>query len=193
MGLSLCQSLIRDYSGEINYVRKDQGACFEIILPVIEHQSIVETPTHASKIAMREPVASENSILKILVVEDEPELAEIVKDCLELEGVQVDIAANGLLGLQAMKSHHYDVVITDQSMPVMDGKTMIKTVYAEKLSSMSARIFLFTGAIDHILSEADLKLDCFKRCEILPKPIGQNELRRRVLDEFESTRSVKVN
>ena len=131
--------------------------------------------------------------IKILVVEDEPDLAEIVKDSLESEGVQIDIAANGLLGLQALKKEKYDIIITDQSMPIMDGKTMIKNLYAEKLSSMGARIYLFTGAIDHVFSAADLQLECFKGCEIIPKPIGQSELRRRILDEDKRVSSTKWN
>lgn len=182
MGLSLSQSLIRDYNGEINYIRKASGACIEIILPTV----IPNPAGQSSEKNKLKPYTLETDNLKakrILVVEDEPELAQIVKETLESASVHVDTAANGLLGLQQVMAANYDIIITDQSMPVMDGKTMIKNIFDKNLPSVKARIIIFTGAIHQIFSQAELESKYFKSCEVIAKPISQSELRRRVLDE----------
>jgi len=66
---------------------------------------------------------------KILVVEDEEPIRELLKMELENEGFIVDVAANGAEGLDKVKSFHPDLIVCDVMMPVMDGFTM-----AERLS-----------------------------------------------------------
>ena len=119
--------------------------------------------------------------MKILIVEDEPELAELLQEALECAEVEVRIAENGLVALEKLKNDRFDVIITDQSMPIMDGKTLIENVYKLKLVSEDARIFLFTGAIHSIFSDADLEKECFKKCELLAKPFSGSALRALIL------------
>ncbi|MEJ5304983.1 MAG: response regulator [Ignavibacteria bacterium] len=69
---------------------------------------------------------------KILVVEDEEPIRELLKMELENEGFIVDVAANGAEGLDKVKSFKPDLIVCDVMMPVMDGFTM-----AERLSQDS--------------------------------------------------------
>lgn len=66
---------------------------------------------------------------KILVVEDEEPIRELLKMELETEGFIVDVAANGAEGIEKVKSFLPDLIVCDVMMPVMDGFTM-----QEKLS-----------------------------------------------------------
>lgn len=61
---------------------------------------------------------------KILVVEDEPILLSLIKEILEMEGLSVDIASNGPEALDCLKENHYAIVMTDISMPGMNGVKM---------------------------------------------------------------------
>ncbi len=73
----------------------------------------------------------EQQKFKILVVEDEEPIRELLKMELETEGFIVDIAANGAEGLEKVKKFRPDLIVCDVMMPVMDGFTM-----QEKLSQM---------------------------------------------------------
>lgn len=61
---------------------------------------------------------------KILVVEDEPILLELIKEILEIEGLRVDVAANASEALELLKENKYAIVMTDINMPGMDGMKM---------------------------------------------------------------------
>jgi two-component system, OmpR family, KDP operon response regulator KdpE len=58
---------------------------------------------------------------KILIVDDEPGLRDLVRINLEHEGFEVVQAENGVLGLDAVREQHPDLVILDVMMPEMDG------------------------------------------------------------------------
>lgn len=58
---------------------------------------------------------------RILVIDDEKDIRIVLKQILELEGYDVDIAANGKDGLAKLEQHGADLVITDIIMPGIDG------------------------------------------------------------------------
>jgi type IV pilus assembly protein PilB len=64
----------------------------------------------------------------VLVVEDSPTIASVVKYFLELEGFHVLIAKDGAEGLEAARKHSPNVVVTDYDMPGMDGASMVKAL-----------------------------------------------------------------
>jgi two-component system chemotaxis response regulator CheY len=68
---------------------------------------------------------------RVLVVEDSTTIASVVKYFLELEGLEVFVAKDGILGLEAAKRDHPHVIVTDYNMPGMDGMAMVKALRAE--------------------------------------------------------------
>ena len=58
---------------------------------------------------------------RILVVDDDPAILATVADVLEFEGYQVELAANGAEGLDAVERTHPRLVLLDMRMPVLDG------------------------------------------------------------------------
>lgn len=62
-----------------------------------------------------------NERLTVLVVEDDPDIREILRLTLEDAGYQVIQAENGIDGLEAARQHEPDAILMDMSMPLMDG------------------------------------------------------------------------
>ncbi|MEC8693095.1 MAG: response regulator transcription factor [Bacteroidota bacterium] len=60
---------------------------------------------------------------RILLVEDEADLAELIRINLELEGYKVALASHGAIAIQKLKSESFDLVVMDIMMPSMDGIT----------------------------------------------------------------------
>ena len=68
---------------------------------------------------------------RVLIVEDSHTIASVVKYYLELEGFEVLMAKNGLVGLETAKRELPQIVVTDMNMPEMDGMAMIKALRAD--------------------------------------------------------------
>jgi DNA-binding response OmpR family regulator len=68
--------------------------------------------------------------LRVLLVEDDHDLADVTQVALELEGLDVSVAYDGREALAAVERVHPDVVITDLIMPVLDGLQLIQKLLA---------------------------------------------------------------
>ncbi|HCU55734.1 MAG TPA: DNA-binding response regulator, partial [Clostridiales bacterium] len=69
---------------------------------------------------------------RILIVEDEKNIAEIERDYLELDGFEVIIENNGATGLQRALKEEFDLVILDIMLPDMDGFEICRALRKEK-------------------------------------------------------------
>lgn len=65
---------------------------------------------------------------KILVVEDDNDLAHLIKDYLEINGFEVEIAINGHMGIEMAKNHMIRLVILDIMLPLLDGVEVCKRI-----------------------------------------------------------------
>lgn len=63
--------------------------------------------------------------LKILIVDDEKELCEMLSDLLSLKGAICSVAYNGEEALKILSGNQFDLVITDLKMPILDGKGLV--------------------------------------------------------------------
>ncbi len=67
--------------------------------------------------------------IRVLVVEDSPTMRQLIGFALKrLPGVDVMEASDGVDGLKKINSNHFDLIITDINMPVMDGLKLISLV-----------------------------------------------------------------
>ena len=71
---------------------------------------------------------------KILVVDDEPEVRQLMEHFLTERGYEVRLAENGRLGLLALDTFRPDVVLLDMHMPEMDGLETLKRIAAREPS-----------------------------------------------------------
>ena len=58
---------------------------------------------------------------KILIVDDDPDIALIIKDNMELDGYQVEVSSNGKKALATLNDQRFDLVMLDLSLPDIDG------------------------------------------------------------------------
>ena len=142
IGLSLVKELVSLQGGTINVLSAEQkGTTFEVIIPVVENDlvsSLSENPeekVHADAGTendefMIDPVAngSEMEKLEILIVEDNVEMREYIKQCLKNPSYTIIEATNGIEGLQKAESIIPDLIISDVMMPKMDGFELIQSI-----------------------------------------------------------------
>jgi len=69
---------------------------------------------------------------RILVVDDEEEMATTMKEILELEGFEVEIGHDGQEGLDKARSQRPDLIVSDVNMPVLDGFSMVRMLKFDK-------------------------------------------------------------
>ncbi len=84
----------------------------------------------------------DKNAINILLIEDEPEVRESYEDMFEFIGLPVDTAENGLDGLAKLEKKHYDIVITDLNMPIMDGMETLRRI---KKKDDSIEVIVITG------------------------------------------------
>jgi DNA-binding NtrC family response regulator len=78
------------------------------------------------------------------VVDDEPQVAETLRDILVHEGLQVEVAENGRQALDLlMNGNRFDLIITDMKMPEMDGLELLRHVRQLK---ENLPVIVLTGA-----------------------------------------------
>lgn len=65
---------------------------------------------------------------RILIIEDELETANTVKEALALEDISADIALNGEEGLQKFEKENYDLILLDLKMPGLSGEEVLSAI-----------------------------------------------------------------
>lgn len=110
----------------------------------------------------------------ILIIEDEPAMQLGLKDNLELEGYQVDIASDGENGLAKIKSNSYDLVLLDVMLPKLSGFDVCKSARA---IGISTPIILLTARGEEIDKILGLELGAD---DYITKPFSVRELLARV-------------
>lgn len=115
-------------------------------------------------------MGADNSGYKVLVVDDEVMVREMIVQILTIAGHQAIAVANGREALELMDLHAFDAVITDICMPEMDGITLTQEVLARY---GDLPIMVITGYPDQYSSESALKAGAM---EFIIKPFSSPEL-----------------
>jgi CheY-like chemotaxis protein len=74
------------------------------------------------------PAAPSCKPLRILLIEDSPDNQILIKSYLKETPHRLDLADNGQIGVAKFQNGHYDLILMDMQMPVMDGLTATKTI-----------------------------------------------------------------
>ncbi len=125
LGLSVVYNLVKQLNGTIDVTSKlGAGTEFTLTFPACGRQAVRDLPDG-------KPVGGTE---RILIVEDEPEMLDLMETALKSIGYQVITARNGREAVDAV-SEDIHLVITDMMMPVMDGFTAIRMI-RQKLPHM---------------------------------------------------------
>jgi DNA-binding response OmpR family regulator len=147
IGLSITKEFIKLHGGKIHVESEpNKGCTFTIQIPL---KRALETITAAQPIAQPEPKvlnnggnglevvqedSSMNNALSVLLVEDNDDFRFYLKDNLRNKYKVIE-AANGKEGWQKTLSHHPQLIVSDISMPEMDGIALIKKLKSDKRTS----------------------------------------------------------
>ena len=136
LGLPLCQGIVESHGGTVRVDSKPgEGAVFTIELPV------VDAPAGAEK----EPVAEIRALppgSRILVVDDEPDVAGVLTDLLKVAHEQVDTASDGRAALERIEQADYDLILCDVRMPGLDGPDLYRALRLTHPELLSRFVFL---------------------------------------------------
>lgn len=112
--------------------------------------------------------------MKLLLVEDDLDLIQVVDKILKINGYIVDCANDGLEALDYLKVNTYDLVIMDVMMPKMDGITALKRIRADK-NSVPVLLLTAKAMTDDKIEGLDSGAD-----DYLTKPFQMRELLARI-------------
>ena len=110
---------------------------------------------------------------KILVVEDDLQIQELIKEFLLAQNYDVDTADDGVKGYEKIKNNDYDLLIMDVMMPNMDGYSLCKMAKAKT----DAAIIFLTALSEEQDEVKGFELECD---DFITKPFSFNVLIRRV-------------
>ncbi|MFE6160812.1 response regulator transcription factor [Streptomyces sp. NPDC056486] len=113
--------------------------------------------------------------MRVLLVEDEEFLAEMIADGLRRDALAVDVAADGLTALRKLQLGEYDVVILDRDLPGLHGDEVCRRVVSQRLLT---RVLMLTASATIRERVAGLGLGAD---DYLTKPFAYDELLARVL------------
>src|SRR5437870_248569 len=140
LGLAMVYGVMLRHDGVIEIESEPgKGATFRLVFPVREapRTDALEIPAAADPLPP----------LRILFVDDEPLLRELLKEILEHDGHSVELADGGQAGLDAFRAakqrgETFDVVVTDLGMPRLDGRQLAQILKSE---SPTTPIIMMTG------------------------------------------------
>ena len=113
----------------------------------------------------------------VLVVDDEPDFASIVQGNLEKEGFEVEVAYDGVEGLEKVKANPPDVIVLDVMMPEKDGYKMCKELKADERFA-DIPVIMLTAVGDHVTSTRYSHADgmSMEAEDYLAKPASAEEI-----------------
>ncbi len=143
LGLSISHSIIHEHRGRI-WVQSEvgKGARFIVELPLIARTAptnSVEAPPVV--VVVRDPQAATQ---RLLLVDDEPGILEVLATVLGEGGYLIDTANNGNEALDRLSKRRYDLIISDLCMPGVDGETLYRRVL-DTDPELAGRMIFVTG------------------------------------------------
>lgn len=156
----------------------DEGPRVALTRPVTESrlcELVLELHGVALATASDEATAAS---LDILVVEDNPDNAEVTRRALASLG-EVTLAANGELGLEAFHRRHFDVVVLDLHMPVLDGFEVLKRLRASEIGQGGRRVPVLAFSA-HATEDVQARCRALGVTAFLAKPAGAARIREAV-------------
>ena len=167
LGLAMSRSLARDHGGDLTLepTAHQGGASFRLNLPISGE------PVRESAPALLQ-AADAALQTRVLVVDDETEISELMRELLEAAGYEVATAESGAVALALLETARFDAIVSDLRMPDMDGATLWREI-DQRYPRLSQRMLFVTG---DTLSPGAREFLRKARCAGLDKPFSKGDL-----------------
>jgi CheY-like chemotaxis protein len=110
---------------------------------------------------------------RLLVVDDEADVAATYRLLLQLEGFEVEVADNGLQALRAVEQHRPDLIVTDLAMPLMNGAELCHRLREQSRTQHIP--IIMTSALAQPAGPGEPEFD-----EFIRKPVDPDRLLQRI-------------
>jgi len=154
LGLAIVLGFVRQHGGTVVLLSPPHGgARFVVELPVAPAAGMEEDGKSAGLAAGELPPTEENVLLesmpagkvpRILVVEDEPTVANLIADVLRDQGMRVDVLLDSREAVQQAERESYDLAVCDLKMPGMDGQMFYLTL-VQRHNPLHQHVLFVTG------------------------------------------------
>ena len=164
LGLSIAKAIVERHGGRIGFEAADGGGTrFWFTLPLVAEPPA--TPV--------EPV-SHDTRRRVLVCEDDPDVATLLSMMIERDGWRVDVAQDGETALAKATANRYEAMTVDLHLPGMDGLTLIRRLRADPATADLPMVVVSAIAT---AGKRELNGDAVNIVDWLDKPIEQLRLR----------------
>ena len=162
LGLAMSYGIIRKHGGEVEVESAPgQGTTFTLVFPAADvERRREERPVELSRIPT----------LRVLVVDDDPDVSVAVAALVQKLAHEVEIADSGYEAVKRLRASRYDVILTDLGMPGMSGR---EVALAAKDISPNTPVILLTGWGEQVRAEGEVPpgVDL-----VLSKPVRRDQL-----------------
>lgn len=170
LGLSLSYGIIKEHDGTLTVDScLGKETIFTIELPLKSIEEIVPVAAERSQ----DSTLKIPSGTRILLVEDETAIRNLMMKTFEEQDCKLDTASDGEAALEKLKKHDYDLILCDYRMPKLDGIQLFKEI--QKLKPEITDHFLFvTGSTQFMRGFNSFFQE--NHLDVLLKPFTRNEL-----------------
>jgi two-component system NtrC family sensor kinase len=168
LGLSICHKIVEGHEGKMwAESAEGKGTSFIIELPIVAPERVEEVVR---------PIVEEGPTkrARILIVDDELPVQELVSSVLEADGHEVHLASNGDAALTCLTSYEYDLIISDIKMPRLGGEELYDQIRS-RWPHLAHRVVFSTG--DVVADKTRAFLESGELLHIT-KPFDVNHLRQ---------------
>ena len=171
LGLAIVKELVDLHGGTISVQsRLHEGTQFSLTLPLHPHE------------ATTAPAPSSNGCIRLLVVDDDPDICDLLRDRLESEGYRVSVAADGRTALRILEETAVDGILLDIALPELDGFEVLRQI---RIRQPTLPVVMMTAveALDRAMAAVEAGAQGY-----LLKPFDAVRLRETVVQWFTQSR-----
>jgi PAS domain S-box-containing protein len=142
LGLSICHGIVGEHEGHI-WVESSvgEGTTFFVELPVAAEAAEEEKPARREERPAAEAGAGQ---ARVLIIDDEPNVQDVLAKSLVSRGYTVAAAGNGEDGLKRLAESEFDVILCDFRMPGLSGMDFYRRIQSER-PALASKIIFITG------------------------------------------------